>query len=424
MLEIEGVYPDYKGMVKMKLAENWQKFGEKMIMEMPLEQVLGEQAVPVKGEEMLPKLDVKRIDLKRAKKELLILLKGENKAMGDTLREIAKKKKSIFGLEKGILAQKDGSKKKELQDKIDEIKGDIKELEKQVEILKDARADERFSHLSEAEKKKEVEVLSKEIMALTEKSSSAIFVYLIMQVLGEENLRESDISLIKEMESHLQGAFQTISDHLNYDKPKSETKRVAVNLKYLDKAERLMTMVRFADSKICCFSSSNYEMVVQHSTPNKQWVASINKDPLSFVISMETPQNSGNAKLEVNDNVGFIFGNYALDESDKLAIMLNGIYYAPGIGNRAQVESILLAVEKMFKGLPIRTIAIASKYGGGSVGDNLPKDYKNSAVEMTRLRALDDSSGEPENKIYDDLDTGEYLNKPHMYSGTVWHKKV
>jgi hypothetical protein len=43
---------------------------------------------------------------------------------------------------------------------------------------------------------------------------------------------------------------------------------------------------------------------------------------------------------------------------------------------------------------------------------------------MTRLRALDDGSGDPEDKVYDDLGTGERLNKKKIYSGNVWHKNM
>ena len=69
------------------------------------------------------------------------------------------------------------------------------------------------------EKQTEMDNLAKEITALTEKSPSAIFVYLTMQVIGEERLREQDVALIQEMESHLQGPFQTIMDAATYHKP-------------------------------------------------------------------------------------------------------------------------------------------------------------------------------------------------------------
>lgn len=261
-------------------------------------------------------------------------------------------------------------------------------------------------------------------MALTEKDPSAIFTYILMQVLDEEKLKESDLSLIKEMESHLQGPIQTIKDIATFQRPKEEKKLQRLGLKYLDKTERLMNMVRFADSKICCFSSSNYEMVVSHEIPNKFWVASINKDPLSFVISLEIPQDQVPAeagKQKVHENLGFIFGSYAMDDNEQLGIMLNGIYYAPGIEKDEHTELMLEAVKKIFEGMKVKTFGFATQYGGSVP---IPKKYSNESIELTRLRAIDDGYGNPEDKIYDDMATGSDLNKEHVYGGNFWHKRL
>ncbi len=423
---LDGDYPDFRRQAQEELAPAWQKFGEKMVIELTLDNVLNETAVPVHGEEVLPKLDSKRIDLKRIKKDLLVLLKSENKQLRDAGNEIRAKKKARQGLALGLEKQADAAKKSELQRKIDEIDADLLELEQRKLALAEVKVDERFSHLSEAEKKEEIENLSREIVALTEKSPSAIFTYLVMQTVGEERLRESDINLLREMESHLQGPFQMIADSKLYDRGKREkSRRSNIALTWLDKSKHLMNMVRFADSKICCFSSCNYEMKVQHDTPNKYWVASINKDPLSFVLSMEEDQGEPTeGKEQVSDNLGFIFGSFGVDDEGKLAVMFNGIYYAPGGENKEQVEAIMVGAEKVLKGLPVNTVAIASQYGGGAVGSSLPAEYSNGSIEMTRLRALDDGGGDPETKIYDDLGTGSDLNRRHYYGGNVWHKKI
>jgi hypothetical protein len=264
--------------------------------------------------------------------------------------------------------------------------------------------------------------VSKEIIALTEKDPSAIFTYLLMQLIDEDKLTESDLNLIKEMESHLQGPFNVIKDKATYQKPSEEKKRQKIGLRYLDKAERLMNMVRFADSKICCFSSNNYEMVVQHETPNKYWVASINADPMSFVVSMEMPQpQAQEGQKQVHENLGFIFGSFGIDDNKNLALMLNGIYYAPGVENEEQVRIILDGVEKIFKGSGAKTLAMATQYGGSF---KMPEEFSGQEIEMTRLRALDDNSGDPESKIYDDLNTGTHLNEPHDYGNPVWHKRI
>lgn len=426
--QINQSFPDFQEQAKKDLQPNWLKFGEKMVMELTLDQVFNQATVPIHGEEVLPKLDAKRIDLKRIKKEFLVLLKNESQAIKDISQKITQKKKARQGLALGLEKQTDEAKRRGLQVKIDEIDQALAKLEQDRKLLGEIKAEDRFNDLNPAERQKMVDDTAREIVALTEKSPSAIFTYITMQVLGEERLTESDLGLIREMESHLQGPFQTITDLLTYErKPQEATKkRTHLRLEYLDKTNRSMAMMRFADSKICCFSSSNYEMRVQHDTPNKYWVASINADPLSFVISMEAPSEEPVQpnQTQVKENLGFIFGSFGLNENNELAIMLNGIYYAPGIEDQEQVKTILEGVEKIFAGLPIKTMAVASMYGGGAVGEKLPKEFSNQPVELTRLRALDSGDGRPENKIYDDLSTGSDLNRLHTYSGSVYHKDL
>lgn len=423
--QIEAQFPDFQQKAKDELQELWVKFGEKMVMELTLDQVFSDREVPVKGEELLPRLDAKRIDLKKINKELLAVLRGENKVISDLGGEIARKKKAIRGLSQGLERQVDEIKKQELQQKIDAIDQQIIELEARRASMGEIKADDRFAHLSPEDKKAEIDKLSQEVIALTEKSPSAIFTFITMQVLGENRLRESDITLVKELESHFQGPLQTVSDFLTYDRGRSsEKKQTRVDLQYLDKTERLMSMVRFADSKICCFSSSNYEMRVQHDTPNKFWVASINADPMSFVVSIEQPQPQAvgeEPKGQIRENIGFIFGNFGIDDEGQLALMLNGIYYAPGIEDENQVSAILGGVEKIFAGLPIKKIVMATQYGGSV---KMPPEYSNSPVELTRLRALDDGRGRPETHIYDDLGSGTGLNRSHNYGNYVWHKEM
>jgi len=422
--KIEEARPNFKNQALGELKDNWQKLGEKMVLEIPLENVFSDEAVPVKGEEILPRLDAKRIDLKRIKKDLLVILKGGNKRLSAVQKEILKKKKALSVLRDGLDRQESETQKKKLNKNIANIENELKELEAEKNIIGDREVTDRFAHLSEAEKKTEIEKLGNEILALTEKSPSAIFTYITMQVLGEEKLREKDIALVEEMESHLQGPFQIITDVTTYQRPsaRDEKKRMNIKLAFVDKQKRLMNMVRFADSRTCCFSSDKYNMVIQHGTPNKYWVASINADPLSFVLSMEMPQEQAQAdKKIVKKNLGFIFGSFGKNDRGGLALMLNGIYYGPGgLDSEIQVEAILAGVERLFKGLPVETQVIASQHGGLV---KIPAAYSNSQIELTRLRALDDNSGDPESKVYDDLGTGEHLNQRHYYGGNVWHKE-
>ncbi|MBU1118560.1 hypothetical protein KKH43_01610 [Patescibacteria group bacterium] len=423
---IEEAYPDIQSRAQEQLKDNWKVLGEKMVLELSLNQIFGEESVPVRGEELIPRLDSKRLDLKRIKKDLLVALKGGNERIKSLQRDISKKKKARGGLQKGVEKQEVEEKKTSLIQKVTVIDQEVGDLEKQLEVLKDQKIQDRFADLSEEERKVEVDVLGKEILALTEKSPSAIFTYLTMQVLGEERLRESDVALVQEMESHLQGPFQTITDFTTYQKPrgKEEKKRMHLNLKYVDKGERLLNAVRFADSKICCFSSSNYDQVLQHDMPNKFWVASINADPLSFILSLEIPPLPGEAALkgrEVKENIGFIFGSFGVDEEGNLALMQNGIYYAPTIENEEQSRAILKAVERMFDGLNVKTMVIGAQHGGLVP---IPTEYTNEGIELTRLRPLDDNHGDPETDVYDDLGTGSDLNKPHTYGEFVWHKST
>lgn len=436
--EIEKKYPDFKNRAQTDLEENWRALGEKMVLEVSLEQVFSGATVPVRGEELIPRLDSKRLDLKKMKKDLLVALRGGNERLDKVRQELRKKVKARAGLILGLEKQTDPAQKEALTEKIKILEegraiktetGEkkelgIKELENLKSALTDAKVSERFADLSSTEKKAEIERIGKEIIALTEKSPSAIFTYLTLQVLGEDRLREQDVALIQEMESHLQGPFQTIQDYLTYQPTgheRVEKKNMRVNMRWVDKQERLMNMVRFADSKICCFSSCNYELLVQHDTPNKFWVASINADPMSFVISMEVPQGAApieGKQVKSTENLGFIFGSFAVDDAGQLGVMLNGIYYAPGIEDSLQVAAIMNKVEAMLADLPIKTVAIASQHGGSI---KLPDGFTSGAVELTRLRALDSGDGRPETKVYDDMGTGSGLNKRQTYN--LWHKE-
>jgi hypothetical protein len=419
---IDQAYPDFQQRVVTELKDSWEHIVQKIALEVPLEQVFSEEHLTVKGEELIPKLDARRIDLQKMRKDWIVALKGGNQQLLKIVGDIGKKKKARSGLAAGLARQVEGSKEaNSLKEKIDAIDREILALEKQKEQIGDQKVMEQFKDLPPKEREERIETLGKEILALTEKSPSAIFMYLIMQTIGEERLTENDRNLIQEMESHLQGPFQLIQDSLAYHKStKEDKKRMRINLEYVDKLERLLYMARFADSKICCFSSSNYAMTVQHGVQNKQWVASILADPLSFVVAMEIP-TSKQEREEVKDNIGFIFGSFGIDENGDLATMYNGIYYAPGIEGKEQVEAILKGVERIFKGMPIKIEAIASQHGGAT--GTMPDEFSNDPVELIRLRALDDGQGRPESKIYDDLGTGENLNQPHTYSGTVWHRK-
>ncbi len=422
---IEAAFPEWRDRVKKDLQENWQTLGEKMVLGITLDNVLDEPSISIRAEEIIPRLNSKRIDLKRMKKDLIVVLKSENQSIIGVRKELNEKRKAFGKLRIALEHQSDVGRRTDIQQKLTALDRQITVLEAKRLALGNVKVTERFAEMSKDDRDAQVEKLGKEIVALTEKSPSAIFTYLTMQAIGEDRLTEQDVVLIQEMESHLQGPFQTIVDAHNYQ-PKQQAHGVParnrrIGLEWLDKRERLMSMVRFADSKICCFSSNNYEMKVQHDTPNKFWVASINADPMSFVIALEEPGSDGvEGKRRVHENEGFIFGSFAVDEHGDLGVMLNGIYYAPGVEDSKQVEAILAGVERMFAGLPVKTIAIATQYGGSV---KMPAEYQQRSCSFTRLRALDAGDGSAETKVYDDLGTGSGMNSAQTYSA-LWVKQI
>ncbi len=421
--KIEDSFPDLRDNSIKKMLESWSQLNDKMFLELSLETVFGYDLAPIKGEDLLPLLDTRRIDLKRIKKETIVALKGENIELKTIQSTIYKKKKALNNLLQGVEHQEDQKKQDKLNNNIKKLKNEILSLENKLDKISRRYVNERYKNLSEEEKNNQIDQASKEIIALTEKDSSAIFTYIIMQTLEREKLTEDDIGLIKEMEDHLKGPFQALKDFSYFKEKSTETRQERISLHYLNKSERLMTMVRFADSFTCCFttSSNNYNNPnsFAFNQPNKIWVASINADPMSFVISIEQSSQTADQN-KVHENIGFIFGSYALDDKRQLAIMLNGFYSPYKKGE--DVEIILQQIEKIFKGSNIKTIAFASQHGGSLAG--IPKGYKNSSIDMIRLRALDGGNGIPEDTIYDDLGTGKDLNKPHNYGGYVWHKKL
>ncbi|MFZ2881690.1 MAG: hypothetical protein WA019_01300, partial [Candidatus Moraniibacteriota bacterium] len=89
--EIEAGFPGFRERAHVEMKDTWRALGEKMVLDVSLAQVFSENSVPVRGEEILPKLDVKRLDLKKIKKELLVILKGVNEKESNIQKNIYKK---------------------------------------------------------------------------------------------------------------------------------------------------------------------------------------------------------------------------------------------------------------------------------------------------------------------------------------------
>src|SRR3989339_899738 len=140
--EIEKAYPDWQKRAKTDLEENWRALGEKMVLEVSLEQVFSGVAVPVRG---------------------------GNEKLDKIRQELRKKIKARDGLMVGLEKQTDPGQRDKLQGKIDSLNQEIKNLEQQKSIATDAKVSERFTHLSKAEKDAEIERVGQEIIAITEK---------------------------------------------------------------------------------------------------------------------------------------------------------------------------------------------------------------------------------------------------------------
>lgn len=412
--DIEKQFPNFLLATIKKLELGWVKLEEKMgFGGVSVENLLSNNENIVDVEVVLGNIENKREELKLAKRDLILALKQDNPQVSSLNSEIWRKRKAISGLEKGL------GKNPELQGRIDLINAEIDILEKKVATIGLSPLASRFAQLSDKERLAKADEESRELEALNSKDPARILMYQIMQLSGEDQLIENDVSVIREVASHLEGPLQIISDLAKLDKKGKRTQQTKmVKIRMMDKKDDLMTMVRFADSKICCFSSSNYTMRVAHNTENKVWVASINKDPLSFVFEIEDEETGG-----VKNNQGFVFGMYGVSKTGQPEVFLNGIYHTGG-NDIASASNIAQAIE-MILSVPIRAEHqfMASMYGG-RVG--ILPDYVIDPVRAKRLRALDNGRGEPEKHVYDDLgkEINEWVDYQYDNNRAVIHKTL
>ncbi|MCD4704817.1 hypothetical protein K8R66_01940 [bacterium] len=385
-----------------------------MILEISLNSVFEEDTNPIDGLKIIPKIEERKISLSRASKKMLSMLRGENPKIKSRKGEINKIKKALIGLKKGY----EKTKKTKLKEKMNEMKKQIDILETEINNIMKEQALDRWSELNEKEKQELIQEENQKIIALEEKNSTAVFTYLLAETVGEKKFTNSDIELLNEFKSHLDSPFQMLHDLANLKKFE-QTKEKKVKLRYLDKAKHLCSALRFADSKICCFTSSNYTMRVGHDTENKEWVASIVKDPLSFIYEIEDIKSDNQQK----HNIGFVFGSFGIDESNKnkgLTVMLNGVYLSTANDTKSVMSIINAIEESLSKKIKASKQIIANRYGGATT---FTKEYSNESIESHRLRALDNGIGKPETKIYDDLNI-QPNQKKQKTDKQVWWKKT
>jgi hypothetical protein len=373
--------------------------------------VLHNENCTVSCELLIAAIENQRLSLQRAGQQALAALRGQDPELRRIHAEITKKQRAIASFRRG-LEHNPG-----LQAQIDAIEQDVAGLKARREELGRKSVTSRFDGLPPEARKKALEQEQQELAALGTKDTSAIFACMVLETLGDTPVTERDSEFIKEVASHLQHPFETVHRMADLDslgRPRREENRAL--LRYIDKREDLMTMVRCADSKICCFTSSNYEMQVAHQTPNRYWVASLLADPLSFCFSIERPGGDEAVGDQRNrrQNIGFVFGTFGLVD-DQPVLCLNGVYLSTG-GDARAVESVLNEIEHGFaRPLGLKAILLGSQHGGSIRGDL--GGYSMEVNTVLRLRALADPSGNIETRIYDDF--SQIVNTPIELSRLV-----
>ena len=245
-----------------------------------------------------------------------------------------------------------------------------------------------------------------------EKARPAEIVVLYVESLLKTNGEEVPLKHAEEWQSHLREIFEGVKV---IGARGGEAK--VVTLRYLDKRDDLIEILRFADAAQCCFTSANLE-------GQMRWLSRIWKDPLSFVFLIE--DNLANA-IE-RQAIGFVFGSLGIKGDNQPVVLLNGVYMQ-GKTNQA-VLSILNAIESDFsRPLGATYQFVAATHGGQTqldpaalhaVGDKTA--YVNTPTDVTRYRALADRTGNPESEIYDDIAVG--VNIAATTKKHVWWREL
>ncbi len=163
------------------------------------------------------------------------------------------------------------------------------------------------------------------------------------------------------------------------------TKEADFDITFLDKGKDFIRAVRFADSQQCCFNSTNY--IIQSNRGSADWIARLNKDPLSFVMDIKI--------MGAKQITGFIFGRMGTNpETNKPVVMLNGVYSQES--GQVFADNLLRIIEDKFaKKIGADLIAVASKHGGRL--DRAPAGYQGVGKDIRAIRAIDEET------VYDDI---------------------
>jgi hypothetical protein len=402
LVEIESSHPEYLERGIQYLDQRFAEMRRKLPFTATAREILTNVEVTVNSQELLERVEEKRTALIHAKNSILRALKGENPQLAALEKGLRQRRRALRALQEGLAHNP------ALQSRIEEVSREISALEENSSALGLSYIDERYANLDENARREAIAAEQQELVSIEEKEPALVFIALVMESVGAESITEDELSLLREISSHLSHPFEVLREISKLDtRARAISKEQEVHYRLIPKRD-LVTMARFADSKICCFSSTNYDMQVAHNTPNKYWVAAILADPLSFVFEIQdVPESQESGSFlgrPVVQNLGFNFGMFGTDSEENLTIFLNGVYLSTG--NDAQSSASVLSATETLLSRPMRAAwqAVATKHGG-NIGSAI-SGYNPEAFEGTRLRALTDKRGhDPVLNVYDDLGT-------------------
>ncbi len=400
LTRIESLHPEWLERGKRCARERIEGVDGKSLTILSLDGVFELDNVSIDVRELLQAIEEQRRTLRQAQEHLLLMLKGQNPKQIALSAKISKKERVRSQFEKGLES------KPELGARIAEIDAEIDALKKELAVIGQAGISERYKELSTTERETLHAEEREKLRTVMAKDSAGVFLSVVLDTICRVPFSENDITVAKEVSSHLQSPLQAVSNDEGGIVKTGSSHSMTMAIRYLDKCRHFMSVVRFADSKVCCFSSNNYEV-------NKLYVASIVRDPLSFVFMLEEGGRiSVGGSRDIVKNIGFCFGMFGFGPQKEPAIFLNGIYSA--LGNTEEIVNAALASieELLARPLGIKLLHVSALHGGALQAT--PRGFIKGAISGTRLRALQ-QRGEPVRVTYDDM--GKVVNEEATYSG-------
>lgn len=407
LTRIEQQFPELRAEVLAELSGAWEHLAARVHTDLKLSDLLC--GTPrIRAHDLLGGIELLRRSKRASKTTVIQALKGDNPQIAARQRELQRKERALRSVLNGL---RENPEERALQTQERSIQEDISRITGEVAALRVSPVVDRYRHLSSAERKEMLANEEKYLRAVIEKSPARVLVSSIVEMLDEALITEGDSELLKEVASHLEAPFEAVQELV--DRRERVVGEKVVRLRHLDKVRDLVTFARFADSRLCCYSSSNYSMTVNRR-PNREWLAARLMDPLSFVWVIEEDVTA-RGDSQATNNLGFVMGDYGISEQGLPTVNLNGIYSTLGNDERSS-GNLLSALERLLaEPMKADTIIVGSFHGGAQMGN--PPGYVMGSAFVTRLRALRGPKGTPLAENYDDL--GTIMNRPVELKGFV-----